>query len=107
VVRAGEYFTSADGVDKTGSAFFNAANVRDVGMVLRSQNLSLALEASHAIGVACENLRQYLQRDIPLQPGITSAIHLAHAAHADRSELTCNTLRIVLTLAPTFRAIFG
>ena len=64
-------------------ALFEPVNRGDVGMVQRGQELRLALEAGEAIGIRGKQFRQDLQRDVPVQPRIARAIHLAHAAGAD------------------------
>ncbi len=51
-------------------------------MVERGQHSRLPLEASQSISVVGERLRQYLDRDIASEPGITGAVHLTHPAHA-------------------------
>ena len=57
-------------------------NRADVGMIQRGQQLRLAREARQPLGVRRKRGRQPLQRDVPLQPGIPRAKHLAHAACA-------------------------
>jgi hypothetical protein len=52
-------------------------------MIQRSQDLSFALEARHAVGIRGERRRQNLDRDIAIELGITGAINLAHAALAE------------------------
>ena len=52
----------------------------DVGVVQRSDRTGLAGEALGELGV------RDLDRDIPMQPGIVRAIHLAHAALADERK---------------------
>src|SRR5689334_12261223 len=44
------------------------------------------LEAPQPLGVLGETRRQYLDRDFTSQPRILRAIHLAHAAGADRAH---------------------
>ena len=61
------------------SAFFNAVNLSDVGMVQRRQDLSLTLEARHALRIVSEGLRQHFQRNVALQFGVSGAVDLAHA----------------------------
>jgi hypothetical protein len=65
---------------------FQPVNSRDIRMVERRQHLRLALEASHAIAVAGENVWQDLQRHLAFELGIASAIHFTHSPRADRSE---------------------
>ncbi len=52
-------------------------------MVQRSQNLGFTLKAGKAIRIVGECLGEDFQRHVPIQLGITSAIHLAHTALAD------------------------
>ena len=49
---------------------FDAIDLRDVGMVQRSQYLGLALEPSHALGITATSIGQYLESDVALQLGI-------------------------------------
>ena len=62
---------------------FHAVNRGDMRMVQRGEHLSLALESRHAVRIALKRFRQYFERHIPLQPGVSGAIHLSHAAGAD------------------------
>jgi len=55
-------------------------------MIKRSQHFGLALEAQHATGVFSEPFRQYLQRHVALQLGVTCTADLFHAARADGRE---------------------
>jgi hypothetical protein len=66
--------------------FFKAVNCRDVGMIQRCENLGFTLEARRSLGVTCERLAQDLQRDIALEPRVTRAIHLAHAARSEQAD---------------------
>ena len=58
----------------------------DVRVVERSERLRLAREACEAIGIAGEQIRQHLDRDVAIQLGVARAIHLAHAACAERTS---------------------
>src|SRR5262249_8215442 len=44
----------------------------------------LSLKAAHAAGIASERFGQHLQRHVALQLHVASAVHLTHAAGADR-----------------------
>jgi hypothetical protein len=46
-------------------------------MVQRRQYLRLALEATHASGVARERLRQHFHRNVALQLGIVGTVDLS------------------------------
>ena len=48
--------------------------------------MCFTLEAGHAIGVECEEFRQDLDRDVAIQLGVASAIHLAHPANPQRGQ---------------------
>ena len=58
----------------------------DVGMAERRDDTRLALEARERLLVLGEPLRQHLDRDVALQPGVAGAIDLAHPARADRRQ---------------------
>ncbi len=64
-------------------ALLEAVDVRDVRMVQRREDFGFALEPRQPLGVCRNGLRQDLDRDLPLQVRVSSAIHLAHAADAD------------------------
>ena len=68
------------------AALFQPVEMRDVGVVERGEDFSFALKASEPIGIAGEMLRQNLQGNVALQPGVAGAIHLAHATDAQSSE---------------------
>ena len=59
-------------------------DVCDLSMVQRSQNLRFTFEASHALSVIGEKLRQNFQCDFALQLGIAGAVNLAHAARTQQ-----------------------
>ena len=63
-----------------------AVEVGDAGVVERGEQLRLALEAREPIGVGSEGLGQQLQRDIAPELRVGRAVHLAHAAGADRGR---------------------
>lgn len=64
-------------------AFLDPVNRSDMRMIERGQHARLPLEASQSISVVGKRPRQYLDRDIASEPGITGAVHLTHPAHAD------------------------
>ena len=64
-------------------AVLETVNLRDVRMIERGQRLRFSRKTRQAIGVARERVRQDLQRDVAIEPGVSRAIHLAHAAGAD------------------------
>jgi hypothetical protein len=64
------------------AGFFEAVNVRDIGMVQRRESLRFACEARQPIGIGGEGVGQHLQCDVAIEPGVARAEHLAHAAFA-------------------------
>jgi hypothetical protein len=62
----------------------DAVDMRDVGMVEGGECLRLALEASEAIGVTRERVRDDLQCNVALEPRVARPIDLAHATGAER-----------------------
>ena len=52
-------------------------------MIQAGQNAGFSLEASQPIGIGGEGPRQYLDRDVAPEPGVTGAIHLAHPTDTD------------------------
>ena len=58
--------------------------MRDVRMIQRGERLRFAREPGQPIGIARERVGQDLDRDVAIQLGVARAIHLAHAAFADR-----------------------
>ena len=58
----------------------------DVGVAHRRQDARLTLEASDVLGIAGEELRQELQRDIAIEAEIARAIDLPHAARAEQAR---------------------
>jgi len=52
-------------------------------MVQRGEDLRLSLEASEAIGIIGEGIRQDFQGDVAIQLGIARPIHLAHSPFTD------------------------
>jgi len=62
------------------SHVLDAVNLSDVGMIQGSKCPGFPLETREAIGIGRKPGRQDLDRDIPAEPCIDGAIHLAHAA---------------------------
>ena len=58
----------------------------DVRMIQRGQRLRFALEAREPLGIGDEQLGQDLDRDVAIELRVARAIHLAHAAGAERGE---------------------
>jgi hypothetical protein len=67
-----------------GLRFFNAVNLRDVGMIQRSQHFGFALETRQPLRIARQRVRQNLDRHRAIQFHIARAIHFAHAPGAER-----------------------
>ena len=65
-----------------GGEFLQAVDLCDVRVIQRGEQLGLALQASQPLRASREGVRQYLDRDVPIELGIASAIHLAHPACA-------------------------
>src|SRR5215510_14575848 len=60
--------------------FLEPINRGDVRMIQRGEELRLALEPRQKIRIEREGCRQDFQRDISIESGVTSSIHLTHAA---------------------------
>ena len=58
----------------------------DVGVRQRSEQARLAFETRQPLGVARELQRQRLDRDVTTESRVLRAIHLAHAAGAERGD---------------------
>ncbi len=58
----------------------------DVRVIERRQQLRLALETRHALGIIGQRRGQQLQRDVAAQRGIAGAIDLAHAAGTEQRD---------------------
>jgi len=56
----------------------------DVGMIQGRYGASLAIETLPGIGIVRKMTRQDFDRDRAIEPRVTCAIHLAHAARAER-----------------------
>ena len=61
-------------------------DLRDIRMIERRERRGFALEPREPIGIAGEEVRQDLERDVALQPRIARAVDLAHAAGANRVQ---------------------
>ena len=59
---------------------FESVDTGDVGVRQRREQLGLALEARHALGVLCKVLGQRLDGDGPVELGVASEIDNAHTA---------------------------
>ena len=55
-------------------------------MIERAERLRFSLESREAVRIGREMGRQKLQCGVAVQPGITRAIHLAHAAGSDKVQ---------------------
>src|SRR5690242_2463252 len=58
----------------------------DVRMVETARRLRLLLEAAQPVGIAREDRRKHLDRDVALQPRVARPVDLPHPARADRRE---------------------
>ena len=56
------------------------------GMIERGEQLCFTLKSREPIGIARERVGQDFDRDLALQPRIFRAIHLAHAARAEKRD---------------------
>ena len=59
-------------------------NGEDVGVIQGGNRLRLLLKTPQPLGIAGKSCRQHLDRDLAVEPRITSPIHLTHAARAQR-----------------------
>ena len=66
------------------AGFFEAVDVRDVRVVQGCEGLGFAREPSKPVRIVRKRVREDLERDIAIQPGIARAIDLSHAPFADR-----------------------
>ena len=64
----------------------DAVDRRDVWMVHRGQKPRFAVEACESLGIARKPLGQHLQRHVATQGAVVRAVHLSHAARANRRE---------------------
>jgi hypothetical protein len=71
-----------------------AVDPRDIGVIEGGQQLGLAVESRQTFLVHGETLGKDLQGDVPIQLGVTGAIHLAHATGPDLlgDLVMCNLL---------------
>ena len=60
--------------------------MRDVRVVQRRERLGFALESGQPFEIAPERVRQNFDRDVTVELGIARAIHLTHAAGAERRD---------------------
>ena len=58
----------------------------DVGVIERGRRAPFLLKPADPVGIAGERSREDLQRNLTPEPRVASAIHLAHAARADRRK---------------------
>src|SRR5262245_20406490 len=63
--------------------YAGVVNRENIRMIQCGQRFGFLLEASQPIRIACEILRQYLDRDIAIEPRVSRAKHLAHPACTD------------------------
>ena len=61
-----------------------AVDVGDVGVVERGEQFRFALEARQALGILRQLSRQHLDRHLAAELRVGGAVHLAHAAGAER-----------------------
>ena len=66
--------------------FFGAVDGRDVWMIQRRQQSSLAFEARAPLGIGAEYLRQHFDRDVAAELRVVGAIDLPHPAGAQQVE---------------------
>ncbi len=71
---------------RTGAAFLEAMDRGDVRVVERGEHLRFALEARQALRIGGKHLGQDLQGDVPPEPRVAGAIHLAHPTRAERTD---------------------
>ena len=57
-----------------------------MGMIERGEDFGLALKPREAFAVSRYRFGQHLDRDVALELRIARAIHLTHAAHAERGD---------------------
>ena len=65
---------------------FQPVDGADVRMIQRGEKLRLTTEPRDTIGIAGENLRKDLERNLAAQRGIAGSIHFAHPAGADGAD---------------------
>jgi len=67
-------------------AIFHAIDLRDVGVVQGGQHLGFAFEAGQPFGIVREGVRKNLDGYFAIELCVPGAIHLAHAARAERRQ---------------------
>ena len=74
--------------DRVGHAILipHIVNRQNVRVRQRRHRPGLALEARERVGICGHRLRQDLDRDVAVEPGVPRAVHLSHSARAERSE---------------------
>ena len=85
-IRQGAAFEQLEHQHAAGWRLFESVDGADVRMIERRQQLRLALEARHALGIIGQRRGQQLQRDVAAERGIAGAIDLAHAAGAEQRD---------------------
>ena len=68
------------------AGFLEAVQLSDMRMVEGRERASFARKARGPIWIAGDRLGEYLQRDLAVEARVTRAIHLAHAAGAERRD---------------------
>ena len=64
------------------AAVFKAIDGGDVWMIERGEHLRFSPKSRQPVGIGHERVGQDLQRDVAIELGVASAIHLPHAAGA-------------------------
>ena len=54
-------------------------------MIQRREELRFTLEPRQSIGVGGKGVREHLDRDVAIQPGVAGSVDLAHPTLADRT----------------------
>ena len=94
-IRFGSWFPAPDAIRSRVFAFhqfhhqgvaLEAVDLRDVRMVQRGESLRLAGEPRGTVGVAREEMREDLDRDLALQLRVARAIDLTHTSSAERRD---------------------
>jgi hypothetical protein len=66
------------------AGLFESVDLRDIGMVERSERLCLTREPRQSIGVARKGVREDLQRNVAIELRVAGAVDLPHATFADQ-----------------------
>ena len=69
-----------------GAAVFEPIDRGDARMIERGEHLRFPAKSRQPVGIGDDGGRQNLQRDVAIEPGVASAIHLAHAAGAEKTN---------------------